>query len=952
MSWLACTVAAPRWQTCPSPAWQRSTEDHHRNVGLAWVDVNSLGRLMLQVIQNDTQTFAQTMLALDALEPAGVLLCRSHMDKPLACRVITEVASDDTVVSSVHRKYFDEAAGRTKLEGLSLKALVLPDLPQARLAIGAAHALLHFVAAEQNLHWAPQSLSIDFQSSSGRLGLSSAAAKHLRLLPHKHAQTGTSLFSSVKRTVTSVGRRLLRNSLTSPINDVPTLVSRLDAVEELGQQPTRLSRVRAALKRLPDLDYIINHLVVQPKTATPRTLKVLVHVLLQLKAALSHLRAVADILEGSAAALLGAVRSCLESPQLQEMQEIILQAVDEEAQPVKATWLRQQEEVFSVRMGQDPHLDMTRVLFADALDKVDALVEGYKHSWGMPTLVLRYSKGRGYHLVAPLSVPVLPGEAVQAVRQAKGFHFTTDALRELNAQVSTLLYEMYSATNAALLGTKASLLPFLPVLFAAAESTALLDLVQGFATLATQAGADRPWCRPVFSEIPGYISLSGARHASGDELGLPLVPNTISLHKAQSLALVTGANGAGKSTLLHTVATVTILAHCGAFVPCEAAELAPLDHLLVRMGFDDDTATNASTFAVEMRELAHIEATATNKSLVLIDELGRGTDPLEGVAIAWAACEALLARASPVLFVTHFHELTALAGLYEGATHIVMNAEADGQRGLRFHFSAVAASDAAAVNDYGLRAAAMVGFPPELLGLAETMKAQLQTDRSWVNRIPPASSAGASKSPALADKVAGTADAGLHADTADRKLITHLVESSAYVSLDQLEKQILEWDARNLGTIPQEVPAKPAPTPPPNPRKRQRAAATLPTSPSHIERPVPDKRKAGEASAATGMSLAEVLRGPTRHPDSPKRPPSRPSTGTVQAANSLLQMGIQVNTAAGTGPRALQGCEPARHQHALGPAAASRPPSAQTACTAASAAASCGSLLASLGGTA
>ena len=696
-----------------------------------------LNTCTLQVIAADTQSYAGVTTLIDLVQPAIILLKKKQIAAPIGIHIreyMEAAGLNESELHAVHPKFFQEAAGLESVEHLSISALHGDELDRHALALEAVHALQHFLQSVQSVHLQPRTIRFIFQSPYSRMALPLSAIRALELLPIP-GQQSASVFSSVNRCSTKEGVRLLRGTLVAPFKDLPTIQARLEAVQELCNDRSLLLRLSVLLKQLPDLDSSVSALVARPHTATPSSVRQLVHGMMGLKEGLGVMKDLADILASVKSPLLAAVRECLQAAELQSVLDVILANIDEEATVQKEAWLRQQEEVFAVRAGKDAMLDTTRVVFAQTLDDIDALVEQYRQAWGAPSLCTKYSKTRGYHLSLPVPQGSLPLAAIRVSKLKRAFVFTTQDLDSQNRSLTSLLHDMYLATNSALQAAREELLQFMWSLSAAIESVALLDVVHGFAQVANQSG--QSWVRPCFvSSERAVLQLTAMRHPVAEALSLDQVSNDCFFGEFARTTIVTGPNGAGKSTFIRTAAINTILAHCGAFLPATEATMSVFDNILVRVGFDDDMHTNASTFSVEMRELAHILDHANENSLVIIDELGRGTAVDEGVSIAWAAVEALLESKCACLLVTHFHELASLAGLYASCTHLAMAAQPVGES-IAFQFKASDPKDTTFIDDYGIRAARAMGCPDVVLNTALAVKQHLAARKGWSQGVLP-----------------------------------------------------------------------------------------------------------------------------------------------------------------------------------------------------------------------
>lgn len=354
---------------------------------------------------------------------------------------------------------------------------------------------------------------------------------------------------------------------------------------------------------------------------------------------------------------------------------------------------------------------------------------------------MNVTESRGYHLTAPASITV-PVEAVQVVqhRVGKELHFTTEELAGLNARIASNLTAIYGLSDEVLGRLFAELRTHADALFATAEAVSLLDVLQSLAHVwrsvpDTMTLVKPSWVPPSdrggVSAAPRICIEQGRNPVLEMRFRRPTVGNDVVLGgPASRIRIITGPNCSGKSTHLRTAALLTIMAHVGCPIPARSAELEPVEAVFARIGTDDDLLGHASSFLVEMRETASLLRAGLHRSLIVIDELGRSTCASDGAAVAWAVLEALVPSSAVCLFVTHMHELTALARLYPASVAV----ETTLMQGESAHhwqptFRLGAPSGDLAATGYGIRLASRLGFPAELLQAAWAYRSELDSQQ-------------------------------------------------------------------------------------------------------------------------------------------------------------------------------------------------------------------------------
>jgi len=570
---------------------------------------------------------------------------------------------------------------------------------------GARMAALEALAPEGQ-GWAPL--------GSGVLVMEATTVRQLEIVRTQSGATAGSLLGVIDRTATPMGRRLLRAWIEAPSTDRSAILARQEAVAALVADPASRERLRAALVRVGDLERAA------ARAATgamgPREL-------VRLGRGLGALPELAEALVAAAPGPLHGFVAALRVPQNLD-REIAAAMVDEP--PVAA------REGGLVRAGYDAEVDRLRALAAGGRQALAEVEEAERARTGIRSLKLGFHRKLGYYLeVGRGHLERVPDDFRLIQGMAGAQRFSTPALdahagavESAQARLGELEYETFAALRARVAAE-------LDPLRAAARAVAEIDVRCALAEVA-QAGG---WVRPEIVAGRG-VSLRGARHPVVEAALGPgaFVPNDVELGTGADLLVVTGPNMGGKSTYLRQVALCVILAQIGAYVPARAARIAPVDRLFARIGAGDDLAGGQSTFMVEMAEVASILRSATSRSLVVVDELGRGTATFDGLALAWAVIEHLGERVRALALVaTHYHELIALADRLERAQNVSVQAvEVAGE--VRFLRRVV---QGGADRSYGIAVARLAGLPPAVLRRAGQILGELEAGDSPVHEARP-----------------------------------------------------------------------------------------------------------------------------------------------------------------------------------------------------------------------
>ncbi|MBX6352376.1 MAG: DNA mismatch repair protein MutS [Thermoflavifilum sp.] len=579
----------------------------------------------------------------------------------------------------------------------NLAVLGLDGAPTAVAALGLA---LRYVQETQRM--VPGHLRVPRPlEQEDVLWLDTVAVRHLELLEGQSRTRAGSLYDVLNRTATAMGGRMLRRWLERPLRDVSSIERRLDAVQALLDDMFARHRLRQALDQVYDLDRLAARLSLG--TAGPRDLVALGR----------SLRAVPEVraaLDGPSAARLRELMAQL--PALDALGERVLSTLVDQP-PVSA------RDGGLIREGADVTLDELRQVASGGKQFLAELEQKERDRTGIRSLKVGYNKVFGYYIeVSKANLSLVPDDYERRQTLTGGERFVTPELKAWEARILGAEAEMAEREYALFCELRDACIAALPDLQRTAEILAEIDVLLSLAEVA----AERGYVRPKLRHDPG-IRIRGGRHPVV-EAALPgaFVPNDVELTPDRHMILLTGPNMAGKSTFMRQVALIVIMAQMGSFVPADEVELAPVDRVFTRIGASDDLAAGRSTFMVEMVELAQILHQATPRSLVLLDEIGRGTSTYDGLSIAEAVMEALHQpqRRPFTLFATHYHELTETAEALPGVVNCSVAVEERGRDIVFLHTVVPWPAD----KSYGIHVARLAGLPEDVLRRAETLLAQ------------------------------------------------------------------------------------------------------------------------------------------------------------------------------------------------------------------------------------
>jgi DNA mismatch repair protein MutS len=641
--------------------------------------------------------------ATDVADGAAAL---SEVARLEAKEVLLSPAADESLarsfaaVARVERRPDAPVEALADLDADAREALATLSGP----ARAAAANVLAYVRDTQPAHGLPP-IRVTAYRSADRLVLDEAARRHLEILRTMGGERKGSLLGLVDQTVTAPGARRLRDDLLAPLMAPPEIARRLDVVEALATDPARRDALGEALAGVADVERIASRAALG--AATPRELRALGDALgrtpdlVRALAGVEPLEALAPPLAPAVEALAAGIRDAMV-----------------EAPPPLSTG----GGLF--RRGWDARLDEVIALAEGGKDLLFALEAKEREASGIGSLKLRYNRVFGYYLeVTKANLSRVPPHFVRKQTVATGERYTTEALETLQARLLTAEERRKEIEKDLFDSLVARVASVAHALARWAGRVAELDARRALAVVAHRGG----WTRPV---VDGGLRLEirDGRHPVVEALDPAgaFVPNDVVVDAGDgpSLLVITGPNMAGKSTVLRQTALSAILAQTGSFVPARSARLGAIDRVFTRVGASDDLAGGRSTFMVEMREAAEILRSATRRSLVVLDEVGRGTSTFDGLSIAWAIGEhlhdAIRCRA---LFATHYHELVALAASRPRVANFNVSAREHGGD-VVFLRKLVPGG---ASHSYGIQVARMAGLPASVLARARAVLEALES---------------------------------------------------------------------------------------------------------------------------------------------------------------------------------------------------------------------------------
>ncbi|MFZ9479576.1 MAG: DNA mismatch repair protein MutS, partial [Steroidobacteraceae bacterium] len=661
--------------------------------GLAWLDL-AAGRFSL--LQGAGSEALAAELA--RLQPAELLWSE---EAATSFEALLAAAAPEASLRTRPAWHFEaDSATRALCAQLGTQDLQGYGATELPLAVGAAGALLQYVRDTQRTAL-PHLRALHVESRDAALQIDAVTRRHLELDRSTNDRDDATLLALLDTTVTAMGARALRRCLNRPITDQSTLRARYASVGELaGTQ--RHESLRERLRPIGDMERILSRVAL--RSARPRDLS-------GLRLALAALPPLRDAVQSLAAPLLRELALAIDTHD--EEHALLCRAIA--AEP--AAMVR---DGGVIAAGYDAELDELRRISSDTDAYLLELEARERARTGLAQLKLGYNRVQGFFIeIARSQADKVPADYLRRQTVKNAERFITPELKGFEDKVLGARDKALAREKELYDELLQQLCDRLIPLQNTASAIADLDV---WATLAERAVALR-WVAPELVAQPA-LRITAGRHPVVERFTTePFVPNDIALDAATRMLVITGPNMGGKSTYMRQIALIAILAHIGSHVPAEAAQIGPLDRIFTRIGAGDDLAGGRSTFMVEMTEAANILHNATPRSLVLMDEIGRGTSTFDGLSLAWATARHLALRVGAfTLFATHYFELTALAAQLPGVLNVHLDA-AEHRHGIVFMH---AVKPGPANKSYGLAVAKLAGLPRDVLADARRHLAALE----------------------------------------------------------------------------------------------------------------------------------------------------------------------------------------------------------------------------------
>lgn len=676
-----------------------------RDLGVCFADV-STGEFHITVLDGD-DIENKLLNQLSTYSPKEIILNSKSLDLKALESFAKRIGASVEVLDD--EKFEFNAASAQVLETLKKEEISALGIGHSKSGVSALGAVIGYLKETQRKTEIEAPSEIDFYDEEQYMALDISARRNLELT--KSMMTGDkkhSLLWVIDKTKTAMGKRMIKSWLERPLMSIPKIVKRQNAVGELVDIPMMRDAVRDALTGVSDIERLMTRIVYG--TANAKELK-------SLQYTIEKLPAVKNNLENTSSVLLKEIYAGIDL--LEDVHSLIENAiVDEPPFSVREGGM--------IKAGFNSEIDELKSIMSDGAGVIAAIENEQRELTGIPKLKVGYNKVFGYYIEVTNSYKnLVPETYIRKQTLTNCERYITQELKELEGRIIgakdrsvALEYEVFSAV-------RNDIAAQLERLQKTAKSLAVLDVLCSLAEVA----ANNNYVCPIISN-DGVIEIKDGRHPVVEALleGAPFVPNDTMLDLADNrCAIITGPNMAGKSTYMRQIALISLLAQIGSFVPAKSAKLGIVDAIFTRVGASDDLATGQSTFMVEMNEVSTILKNATAASLIILDEIGRGTSTFDGMSIARAVLEFVCKKKSlgaKALFATHYHELTAMEGMLDGVKNYSIAVKKRGDD-ITFLRRIVRGG---ADQSFGIEVAKLAGVPDSVVRRAKVILKELEAN--------------------------------------------------------------------------------------------------------------------------------------------------------------------------------------------------------------------------------
>uniref|UniRef100_A0A8C3HUZ1 MutS protein homolog 4 n=1 Tax=Chrysemys picta bellii TaxID=8478 RepID=A0A8C3HUZ1_CHRPI len=630
-------------------------------VGMASIDLKNPEVVLSQFADNTT--YAKVITKLKILTPLEIIMSNTACDTGNTTKLFSLITDNfkNVTFTTVQRKYFNETKGLEYIEQL-------------------------------------------------------CTSEFSTVLMEVQSKNGHTLFGVLNYTKTPGGSRRLRSNILEPLVDAETINTRLDCIQELLQDEELFFSLQAVISRFLDTEQLLSILVQIPKQDTVNAAESKITNLIYLKHTLELVDPLKAALKSCKTHLLKAYYSSLEDKRFGIILEKIKTVINDDTRYTKGCLNMRTQKCYAVRPNINEFLDIARRTYTEIVDDIAGMITQLGEKYNLP-LKMSFSSARGFFIqmnaeCAALPNGQLPSEFTKITKMKNAYSFTSADLIKMNERCQESLREIYHMTYLIVCKLLSEIYEHIHCLYKLSDTVSMLDMLLSFAHACTLSDYVRP-------EFTDTLAIKQGWHPILEKISVEKpVSNNTYITEGSNFIIITGPNMSGKSTYLKQIALCQIMAQIGSYVPAEYSSFRIAEQIFTRIGMDDDIETNSSTFMKEMKEITYIMQNANDKSLIIIDELGRGTSTEEGIGICYSVCEYLLSLKAFTLFATHFLELCHIDALYpnvENNHFEVQHVKNSAGNKEKITYTYILSKGHTEEKNYGLKAAEVSSLPPSII---------------------------------------------------------------------------------------------------------------------------------------------------------------------------------------------------------------------------------------------
>ncbi|CAD6504546.1 BgTH12-00055 [Blumeria graminis f. sp. triticale] len=701
-------------------------------VGMAFVNTTTGEAVLSQICDN--QFYVRTLNKLEIFQPSEILIVstRGPPNPKSKMYMVIEENIRRTKITTLERKYWSETLGLENIQQLAFKE----DVEAIKTAIGTNYfatccfaAAIKYIELGLSLKFSPHTLRVRYQTSEGSMMIDPSTVKSLELIQNmRTSQSKDCLFGLMNETLTPMGSRLLKSNILQPSTQVDVINQRYQALKELITNEDVLMGIGQVLKLIYDIEKLLSS-ASQKINVKKLANNLSINQILMLKSFVNVIPKVSDALGEFKSSLLSTIRVNCCAENVVHIRQLIEEVINEDVSYQKTPLDLRNQRTYAVKYGVSGLLDVARQTFKEATEDVHQYIKDLNQNHKM-NAETRFDKCRRYYLrvsETDFEGKILPEVLVNCFRKKGYIECQTLDLMKFNQRIEDSHQEVILMSDKTIQQLIDNIRGEIPLLFRISESIAMLDMLVAFGQVAITNDYIQP-------EITDCIAIKSARHPIREKVHPEkFVPNDIYASSDKRFQIITGCNMSGKSTYIRSIALMSIMAQMGSFVSASYASFPIIKQLFARISVDDSFEANISTFASEMRETAFILRQAftdssfirniDKDSLVIFDELGRGTSSRDGLAIAISISETLIQSGAFIWFATHFRELAQVLSERPGVVnlHLVVDLSEENAMKMLYKIGEGYVKE----EHYGIALARVANLPPIVLEVAEQVSKAL-----------------------------------------------------------------------------------------------------------------------------------------------------------------------------------------------------------------------------------